>query len=129
MYGSSNWLGFRCVGSSVTAYGKEVRRQVHEPVDLSSSTSDTEGQSDQSVKNEPVDLSSTSDTEGLSDQSVKNEPVDLSSSTSDNEGQSYQPVRRSLEAQWHWQFEKLGEFKEKHGHCEFFCFLTELSSS
>jgi hypothetical protein len=76
MYASSDWVGFRCVGSSVTAYGKETPRQDHEPVDLSL--------------------------------------------TSDPVGQSDPPVWNSLEAQWNVQFEKLGEFKEKHGHCEFF---------
>jgi hypothetical protein len=49
MYASSDWVGFRCVGSSAATYGKKVCRQDHEPVDLSS-TSDTEGQSDQQVR-------------------------------------------------------------------------------
>jgi hypothetical protein len=48
MYASSDWVGFRCVGSSVTAYGKEAHRQDHEPVDPSSTS---QCQSDQPVWN------------------------------------------------------------------------------
>jgi hypothetical protein len=41
---------------------------------------------------------------------------------SEQESQADQPVI-SLQAQWNAQFEKLGEFKEKHGHCEWFSVL------
>jgi hypothetical protein len=110
MYASSDWMGFRCVGSSVTTYGKKARRQDHEPVDLSS-TSDNEAQPEQ-----PIDLSSTRENIGQD-----NQPIDLSS-TSENEGQRDHPVRSS-QARWNVQFEKLVEFKEKHGHSEWFSFL------
>jgi hypothetical protein len=148
MYATRDWMGFRCIGSSATTYGKKACGQDHEPVDLSS-TSDNEGQDDQTI-----DLSSTSDNEGQDDQTIDlistsdnkedqdGQTIDLSStrdnegqddqtidlSSSDNEGQSNQPVRSS-QVRWNVQFEKLGEFKEKHSHCELFCAVARFPSS
>jgi hypothetical protein len=147
MYASRDWMGFRCIGSSATTYGKKARGQDHEPVDPSS-TSDNRVQSDQTIdlsltsnngtqSGQPIDLSSTSDNEDQDGQTIDlsstsdnegqdDQTIDLSSS--DIDGQSNQPVRSS-KARWNMQFEKLGEFKEKHGHCELFCAVARFPSS